>query len=104
MKTKKVKTKLTIEFTEDEAKLIQSAAYALYQYIGYDIPAETKRGTIKRDTLIEVIIDANRLEEELRKKDHALADKFNNADYDSKLAVVRPGFPFREYEAGPSDL
>lgn len=106
-------------FTEEEVRTLQAEAFGLYQYIGGDLPAENRRGTVRRAVIIEVVLDAGRLEQQLRqrkrslnrqvesqlnKKNVALADKlrktFDNGNFSLVEDLIGPAFPYKEYEAG----
>lgn len=100
-KAAKAATKLKL--SEQDAGLIASEAYGLYQYFGYDLPAENKRGTIRRSSLIEVCLDAGRLQQRLEeKKRKDLSDILDRADYETVVDLVGPAFRYAEYEAGPA--
>ena len=93
-------------FTDEEKKTIQSAAAAVWQYIGDDMIQSTaecegispEEVSIKRAVVVEVVIDADRLHQRLVDDGHiALAGKFENADYEQMKRLVRPAFPYGSY-------
>ncbi len=101
-KQDEARAKLSLTF--QDGQLIANEAYGVYQQVAYDIPAETKRGTIRRSTLIEVCLDAGRLQKNLEdKKRKDLSDIVNKADYDTLIDLVGTAFRYAEYEAGPAE-
>lgn len=99
------KARNDLGISKEDAESIANAAYQLYHSIGGDLPAENKRGTIRRSSLIEVCLDAGRLEEDLkRSKQGHLADilrkAFNEGGYLKIIDLVGPSFRYAEYEAG----
>lgn len=67
----------TKKFTDDERKIIASAAHAVWNEIGYDVlqavGEENGRGaeaaTVSKADVIEMVLDASRLEDQLRRGD-----------------------------------
>ena len=92
-------------FTPDEKVLVQRAANQVWNEIAYDLLQSTaeslgkdiNRVTLTRANVIEVVCDASRLEEALRRNGRKdLADKV--AQHDTSIyRVVRPGFPYERY-------
>ncbi len=92
-----------LSLTEVDAKIIRYTTYGIYDDIGYDLPAENKRGTVRRSTLMEVCLDAGRLEMRLEEKRKDLAEVVRRADYKTLIDLVGPAFSYAEYEAGPAE-
>lgn len=91
-------------FTEDELKLIHSAAHTVWNDIGYDLlqAVADEKGkhinavTISRANVVEVVCDASRLEEQLRRSGHKeLAEKVSNCIGIQKW--VKPAFTYTRY-------
>lgn len=100
-KAEKAARKLSL--SEADAKIIRYTAYGIYDEIAYDLPAENRRGTVRRSTLIEVCLDAGRLEMRLEQKRQDLAVIVQKADYATLIDLVGPAFGYAEYEAGPAE-
>ena len=91
---------LTLEQT---AKL-QSCALAVYEEISFDLePDYKKRGTCRRSTILEVVMDAGRLEQEVCRLEKLPSLKMVEAcrNYGLIGDLIGPAFPYAEYEAGP---
>lgn len=87
-------------FTEEELRVIHSAAHAVWNYIGYDIltaVAEDGGSSIPRSHVLELVCDASRLDEELGKKDKALAARWEALDYKTHLRLLKPAFSYTHY-------
>lgn len=101
----KGKAKPKVEFTDEEKKLIQGAAHAVWDECGYDVlqaVAQEKKKPIERVTcsraeVIEIALDAGRTEERLIKNHPELVKKMQEADYDTLIRVARPAFPYARY-------
>lgn len=61
----KVKREL---FSDEEWAMIGSAAHAVWDYIGYDCLQLMPRQTMRRSHVVQVVLDAGRLEEQLQKR------------------------------------
>lgn len=102
---KAARAAIKLSLSETDAKFIANEAYGLYEYLGYDLPAENKRETIRRSSLIEVCLDAGRLEQRLKeRKRQDLSIIVQKADYNTLIDLVGPAFRYAEYEAGPADV
>ena len=101
-----------VPFTEEEAKTVQRVAAAVWEYIGYDaIQATAEAGegdSVDRDVVLELVIDANRLEDHLKRSSMGrraypeLATKVRKlldqrGGYDALQRLILPAFPFRRY-------
>lgn len=97
-------------FTEEEAKLIQQAAYTVWSEVAYDViqgiaTMKNKRAesiTVSRSVAIEVALDADRTEQELRRMRDPLVTpdllkRVQDADYLQLIRVVKPAFPHARY-------
>lgn len=89
----------------EEAKLIQSEAHGVYEYVGGDLAPDNKRSmTCRRSTIIEVVLDAGRLEQQLRADDKmtpAMKSAFEYSGpnrYKLLIDLVGPAFPYEAYE------
>ena len=115
MKQKMTKKSVAVPFTPEELRTLQRTAYRVWEIIGSDIMAAVTddedgdgSGAIPRDHVIELVLDAGRLEAELRRgrgsRDHhpQLADKVSalytrKGGYKAMIAAVKPAFPYEEY-------
>lgn len=95
-------------FTSDEVKLIQRAALAVWDECAYDLIASAMqegRNSLTRAEVIEVALDAGRAEEKLRGwqpgNPLTITDdflhRFEHADYQQLIRLVRPVFPHARY-------
>ena len=108
-----MKATTTVQFTADEKKLLGSLAHAVWDYCGEEIlqmVAEEKGKsinavTIPRSHVIEIALDAGRMEERLqqairRGQPHATEDlmaRVKAADYQTLIAAVKPSFTYARY-------
>lgn len=87
--------------TDGAVSSIRTGARALYEEIAPDIQPENKRrGTVKRDVIIEIVLDAGRLEEKFRFSNRPVANAIHNMSYQDLIDVVGPAFSHEEYEVG----
>jgi hypothetical protein len=92
-------------FTDDELKTIHSAARSVWDEIGYDVLQATaeERGrdinavTVTRAVVLELVVDAGRLNDALRRKHADLAKRFDALDYPTMLRVLKPAFSYARY-------
>jgi len=96
-------------FTDDDVKVIQGAAQTVWHTIGYDClqgmaqfgykkPRPVESVTMSRRDVLDVVLDAGRLDEELRRQKRPdLVEKFNMLDYKQQNTLVRPAFPHTRY-------
>ena len=92
-----------IGLTYDEAKVLQAAAYGMYQReLGGDMPAQYKDGTCSRAVVMETVLDAGRLEQDLKRRDRLTPglEKFFKAEYKLMLDLIGPAFSCARYEVG----
>jgi len=76
-----VKTAL---FTEQEVATIRSAALSVWNEVAFDLMSavrEEGKSTIPRAEVIEVVCDAGRLEEELKRRNPELVTKWEAQGY-----------------------
>lgn len=94
------------DWSESEQKIVREAALSVWNEIGYDCLQATAEDkgkdidavTMKRATVIEVCLDAGRLEENLRwYRQDVILDKLARTSYDTLKKIVRPAFPFASY-------
>jgi hypothetical protein len=84
--------------TAAQEKKIQQCAVAVWEYIGNDIfDVEGVGDSIPRSEVVELVIDAGRLEEQIRLTDPALATEFGALDYKRKAVLVKPAFRYERY-------
>jgi len=112
-KCDKAAAKLGLE--PEQVKMLQNCAHAIYEEIGGDLEPDHKRcGTCKRSTILEVVTDAGRLEQEVcRRVGLPLYEKSGTARNSHPLVqacrhheliddLIGPAFPYSEYEVGNS--
>jgi hypothetical protein len=88
------------DFTAEELKTIQTAALRVWDEIAGDCLVDEngqpdESATLPRDQVVELVCDANRLEEALRHKHPELATRINNLYNISDL--VTPAFKHKIY-------
>lgn len=81
-------------FTADEVASIQEAARATWDYIGSDVLSATGKD-MPRSHVIEVVLDANRLDQHLPCKE--LLARFYRLPYAARIKLVKPAFPYAKY-------
>lgn len=107
------KTTKAVTFTKDEQALLGRFAYAVWEECGGDVltaVAEEKGKdinavTVSRAEVIEIALDAGRMEERLRaakkrgdpKVTDDLLTRVAAADYDTLIKAVRPSFTYARY-------
>lgn len=98
--------RIKLGLTEDEVKAIQRAADATYQNISYDLEPTNKRSkTISREELIEVVLDANYMDNFGFSKYNPKTEGIKRAleisrDYEALKALLRAHFTYERYEVG----
>lgn len=84
--------------SHEAEKKIGNAANLVWQYIGFDIldavKRETGRDSVPRSDVAELVIDCDRLREEL---DDATRVEWDALDYGQKQRVVKRGLPCEQY-------
>jgi hypothetical protein len=94
-------------FTEDELRDIRWAAQSVWNDIGWDClqalaehgfkkPRDIQTVSYRRSEVMEMVIDANRMDDDL-KKTPGLLEKWNGLDYKQMIRIVRPAFPHDRY-------
>jgi hypothetical protein len=106
-----------VKFTTEERETIGAAAAAVWDYVGYDalqmVGEENGKGeaaTMSRAEVIEVCLDAGRMEDQLRTRrnmdkrrgiDSVVTDyllvRVAEAGYAQLIKIVTPHFPFKRY-------
>ncbi len=89
--------------SSQDLKTLQEEAHGVYEYVAQDLPPDHKRSmTCDRDTIIEVVLDAGRLEQALRdgkRMSQTLAAFFERkVTYEDLIDLVGPAFPYEKYE------
>lgn len=86
------------DFNEDEVKEIHSAALRVWQEIAGDCFEEGMPKSMPRSHVIELVCDASRLEQQIRRKNPALAARVEKTDYFKVLIpLLKPAFPHARY-------
>ena len=89
------KTK-TVTYTDEEVALIHAAARRVWNAIGYDCLKGAGLSSMRRAHVVEVVCDANRLEEELRRSKQT--DLVVKVMCDPNIeGIVMGAFDAREY-------
>lgn len=100
-------TRKKLGLTEDQVKILQNCAHAVYEEVAYDLPPDNKKnGTCRRAVILEVVTDAGRLEQEVVRSlaRRGIPPGLDNPvvkscqDYDDIMALIGPAFPYGEYE------
>lgn len=105
--------KTKAQFTDVELETLRRAARSVWDYVGGDALsalAEEGRDTMKRAEVIELALDAGRLEDELtrtRSRDERagrtsvvtddLLARWNALDYETCIKLIKPAFPYATY-------
>ena len=112
-KCDKAAAKLGLE--PEQVRMLQNCAHAIYEEIGGDLEPDCKRrGTCKRSTILEVVTDAGRLEQDVCRRlgsglrerprpdldNHPLVQACRR--YDLIDDLIGPAFLYNEYEVGNS--
>jgi hypothetical protein len=108
-----VEKKTLVVFAPEEKHYIRSEAYNLWECIGYDvlqcIADDWGKNifcvNIDRDEVIEVVLDAGRLEEKLRKDINTsnpvmtqdLLDRWKSASHEQKITIMKSVFTDARY-------
>lgn len=93
-----MRTIQSVRFTDAEKLTIRQAAHAVWNEIAYDILTlvqEEGKNSIPRSHVIELVLDANRLEDQITDGD--LRTKIDAASYKQLIAIVKPAFPHSHY-------
>jgi len=91
------------DLTSDQATRLGKAASAVWDYIGADTLRCLEEGDeeplMPRSHVIEMVVDAGRLEEELKRnpKNHDLLPFLRTADYKEIVKALKPFFPYATY-------
>jgi len=110
----KTKAAPAVTFTAQEKELLGSLASAVWSEVAYDIlqaVADDKgkdigEVTIPRSHVIEIALDAGRMEERLQRcvnrggdpiATDSLLERVKKADYDTLIAAVKPAFSYTRY-------
>lgn len=106
MAYKTARTLTLTDWTPEEQKVMQRVGLAVWQRVGWDVlqaigeeeGGDAESATLDRDTVLEIVIDASRPEEELRsmrRKD--LLEKWAKTPYDVMIDIMTPAFPNQLY-------
>lgn len=83
-------------FDPAEAEAILYAARKVWEDKGADVLEANGGADLPRAHVVEFVLDAGQMEEELS-GNPALLAKFRALDYRARIAAVRPAFPFARY-------
>ncbi len=88
--------------SDDDTKVIRRAALRVFDEVAGDMLtmlAEEGQGSMTRAEVLEVVCDAGRLEQVLRRdiKRPDLADYFSSLDYQAMKTLLKPAFPHARY-------
>ena len=89
----------TPTFTPEELREVRSAALRLWNEIAYDAfeAGGRRRKSLKRAEVVELVCDAGRLEDQLRRMNRKeLAEKIAHPDVDLE-GIVSEAFPYASY-------
>ena len=100
-----MKERKKFNLTPEQIKEFQKAAQATWQTIAYDTlqcMAESKekdinRVAMKKDEVIEVILDADYMLSYGGIKDPVVKDFYKNGDYDQMVEILKESFRFARY-------
>lgn len=100
-------TRKKLGMTVEEMKMLQDTAYGLYSgELGGDMPAQFKDGTCSRAVILETVLDAGRLEQQVRsiaRRKNITLSSAVEAFFKSGFKmedIVGPAFTFARYEVG----
>lgn len=85
--------------TEDEMREIRAAAHAVWEEIASDIFGEESASSIPRSEVIELVADANRLGDMLKRRgklNALLISKIDSYLYEVE-PIVKAAFPYARY-------
>lgn len=90
------------DLSESEIRLIQSDARAVWDEIAYDcftaLQDEGQDPVMPRDQVLELVIDAGRLDEMMRRRGHRdLVPRWDRLSYELRQQLLLPAFPYENY-------
>ncbi len=87
------------EFTVEEQARLRSMMNGVWQYIGYDVLQLEGGKSIPRAEVIELVLDAGRLEEQYGREpeDAALLKRFRAMPYKAQDNLAKTFFRFTRY-------
>lgn len=94
---------MSTKFSNDERELVRASAKCVWEEIALDCLQANGGKDMSRSEVIELALDAGRLEEMIkRKREDPLATddlvrRITECGYDQLVAVVRPAFPHKKY-------
>lgn len=83
--------------TEKEFMNLKFALEATWQAIGADILAVVPEQSISRDEVIEVVLDADRLECYADEESKPVVETFRTLPYPEQIAIAKKYFVFERY-------
>ena len=96
-KAKRVAEKFGL--SDELVKKAQRAAHGVYEYVGGDLaPDNKRRGTCKRSTIVEVVLDAGRLIQDLKESGDLTPELEKALHGQDAEDLIGPAFPYEEYE------
>jgi hypothetical protein len=88
---------------KERIKRVQEMMNSTWDYIGDDalhaILEDGKRNSIKRSEVIEMVLDADRMETLIAKNDYdqSVLIEFHHLSYSKRMKIAREAFPFKYY-------
>lgn len=98
--------RVKLGLSPEDVQSVQSAAYAAYEEIAYDIPGGKNR-CVRRSVIIELVLDGGRLRSYLKggynskELTPAVDRALSSGEYKLLVDLVGPAFPCQWCEAGP---
>ena len=83
--------------TEKEMQDLSFALETTWQAIGMDVLADIPSGSISRDEVVELVLDADRLETYCDEDSKPTVKKFRELPYIEQIAVAKKYFIFERY-------
>ena len=100
-----MKERKRFNLTEEQKKEFQRAAQATWQTIAYDLfqsiaeseEKDINRVTMKKDEVIECVLDADYILTYGGIKDPVVKDFYKNGDYDQMIEILKEDFKHARY-------
>ena len=100
-----MKERKKFNLTEAQIKEFQNAAQATWQTIAYDTlqcvaeseEKDINKVTIKKDEVIEIVLDADYMLSFGGIKDPVVKDFYKNGDYDQMTKILKKSFTYAKY-------
>jgi len=89
--------KTEIKFSEDELQKLYEALWHTWVTIADDIFTCTGKDEVDRATVIEVVLDADRLETLCNKVDREIVERFRKLSYEEQIEIAKGRFTHETY-------